>query len=542
MVRHRTCNSKYTVNIGLILANPRIRQLGELGILVGKMPNIKGGRSLGTHFSSNTGRLVTVIGPGFLITKNLIILVGALGVNFLVQNRLLTNIGEDGEIVIQAVTAGPETLKALLIGMVIAGDHNADHKAMLNKGLNKITMNVSSNRESGSIAERSAISLGRGILDNLIDINRYTVAAKILRTLEASIGRSNAKMRLKDFNIPGTSSSVFLIKFLDLKGHAQLVDSGRRHRTRLKSPQVVKVQRTITGRTGGKIHTGRGRINLSSRGISTAKVESLRNTRIIGIALNTRSPSRHRGLKERMVNTIGKRNNGKVTTLADRNGYIRAFLRSRQSGSEVVMELGGLEGHTAFDNIGDIVGAIGTCKGSIIHRDIEGVREVLIAKPLIHNEGVGTEGEGVNRKVGNTSRDTHVIGNRTNRPTAGRGSHLGNRILGRRNPSGLGILTHKLTPMLPDNAVGDKVKIGVQVKIIHHGSKQGLKTSNHRSLHLESVTGKNLIHIERDNVSNVETEFNTMVTPKSATSNIKVSRIKSKSCIFITRQLNTSSL
>nr|DAV59368.1 MAG TPA: hypothetical protein [Microviridae sp.] len=542
LIRHRTCNSKYTVNIGLILTNPRIRQLRELGILIGKMPDIQRGRSLRAHLTSNTGRLVTVIGPGFLITKDLIVLGGALGVNFLVQNRLLTDISEDGEIVVQAITAGPETLKALLVGMVIAGDHNADHKAMLNKGLNKITMNVSSNRESGSIAERSAISLGRGILDNLIDINRYTVAAKILRTLEASIGRGNAKMRLEDFNVTCTSSCILLVEFLDLKGHAQLVDSGSRHRTRLKSPQVVKVQRAITGRTGGRPHTGRVRINLSNRGTSTAKVESLNNTRIIGIALYTRSPSRHRGLKERMVNTFGKRNNGKITTLADRNGYIRAFLRSRQGGSEVVMELGSLEGHTAFDNIDDIVGAIGTCKDSIIHRDVEGVREVLIAKPLIHDEGVGTEGEGINREVGNTSRDAHIVSKGANRPATRGRSHLGHGILHGRNPGGLSVLAHELTPMLPYDTVGHKIKISVQVKIIHHGSKQSLQTGNHGCLHLESITGKNFIHIEGNNVSDVEAEFNAMVTPKSATSNIKVSRIKSKSCIFITRQVNTSSL
>ena len=542
MVRHRTCNSKYTVNIGLILTNPSIGELRKLGILIGKMPDIQRGRSLRTHLTGNTGRLVTVIGPGFLITKNLIILDGALGVNFLVQNRLLTDIGENREIVVQAVTTRPETFEALLIGMVIASNHNTDHKTMLNKGLNKITMNVSSNRESGSIAERSAISLGRGILDNLIDINRYTVAAKILRTLEASIRTGNTEVRFKDFNVTSTSSCILLVKFLDLKGHAQLVDSGRRHRTRLKSPQVVKVQRASTGRTGAKIHTGRGRINLSSRGTSTAKVESLLNTRIIFIALNTRSPSRHRGLKERMVNTFGKRNNGKITTLADRNGYIRAFLRSGKGRGEIVMELGRLKGHTAFDNIGDIVCTVGTCEGSIIHRDVEGVRKILIAKPLIHDEGVGTEGEGINREVGNTSRDAHVVSNGANRPATRGRSHLGHGILHGRNPGGLSVLTHELTPMLPYDTVGHEIKIGVQVEIIHHGGKQSLQAGNHGCLHLESIAGKNFIHIEGDNVSNVETEFNTMVTPKSATSNIKVSRIKSKSCIFIARQVNTSSL
>ena len=80
--------------------------------------------------------------------------------------------------------------------------------------------------------------------------------------------------------------------------------------------------------------------------------------------------------------------------------------------------------------------------------------------------------------------------------------------------------------MLPYDTVGHEIKIGVQVEIIHHGGEQSLQAGNHGCLHLESIAGKNFIHIEGDNVSNVETEFNTMVTPKSATSNIKVSSIK----------------
>ena len=69
-----------------------------------------------------------------------------------------------------------------------------------------------------------------------------------------------------------------------------------------------------------------------------------------------------------------------------------------------------------------------------------------------------------------------------------------------------------------------------------------MQAGNHGCLHLKSIAGKNFVHIEGNNVSDVEAEFNTMVTPKSATSNVKVSRIKSKSCIFIARQINTSSL
>ena len=494
------------------------------------MPDIQRGRSLRAHFTSNARRLVTVIGPGFLITKDLIILGGALGVNFLVQNRLLTDISEDGEIVVQAITAGPETLKALLVGMVIAGDHNADHKAMLHKRLDKVAMDISSDTKSGSIAKRSTISLGSGVLYDLIDINRYTIAAKILRALETSVRTGNTEVRLKNFNVTSTSSCILFIKFLYLKSHAELVNSGSGNGTVIDGPKIGRDK---------KISITASSILRSPNGTGLGSGTLVDTNDIIGHfikSLNTEGGSR------RTRNILRQSLNGIICTTRNRDSHIRTFLRSRQRGSEVVMELSGLEGHTAFDNISDIVGTVGTSKGSVINGDIERVGKILITKPLIHNERIGTERQRVNGKISNTGRDTHVIGNRTNRPTAGRGSHLGDRILGGGNPSGLCILTHQLTPMLPNNTVRHKVKISVQVKIIHHRSEQGLETSNHRSLHLKSVTGKNLINIEGDNVSDVETEFNTMVTPKSTTSNVKVSRIKSKSCIFIARQVNTSSL
>ena len=529
MIRHRTCNSKYAVNIGLILTNPRIRQLGELGILVGKMPDIQRGRSLGTHFTSNARRLVTVVGPGFLITKNLIVLGGTLGVNFLVQNRLLTDIGEDGEIVVQAVTTGPETFKALLIGMVIASNHNTDHKTMLHKRLDKITMHIGSNTKGGSITKRSAISLSSGILDDLVDINRYTIAAKILRALKTSIGRGNAEMRLENFNVPSTSSCILFIKFLYLKSHAELIDSSSGNRTVIDGP---------------KISRNKGRNTTRKSTYMSIKSTRFRSSTLINanhiIRHIVKSPNLKR--KSRQTRTFAKSSNRIIRTTRHRDDHIRAFLRSRQRGSEVVVELGGLEGHAAFDNISDIVGAVGTYKGSVIHGNIERVGKIFITKPLVHDEGVGAERQRVDRKIGDTSRDAHIIGNRANRPATGGGSHLGDRILGRGNPSGLCILAHQLTPMLPDDTVRHEVKIGVKIKIVHHGSEQSLQAGNHRGLQLKSIAGKNLINIEGDNVSDVETEFNTMVTPKSATSNIKVSRIKSKSCIFIARQVNTSSL
>ena len=385
MVRHRTCNSKYAINIGLILANPRIRELRELGILVSKMPDIQRGLSHRAHLTSNTRRLVTVVGPGFLITKDLIVLGGALGVNFLVQNRLLTDIGKDREIVVQTVLTRPETLKALLVGMVIAGDHNADHKAMLNKRLNKVTMNVSSNRKGSRITERSSISLGCRVLHHLIDIDRYAIPAKILRTLETSIGRSNAKMRLEDFNVPSTSSCILFIKFLYLKSHAELVDSGSGNGTVIDGPKIsrnkgISITRNITYRSPNRTRLRRS---------------TLINANHI-IRHLVKSPNMKRNTR-RTRNIFRKSSNRIIRTTRNRDSHIRTFLRSRQRGSEVVMELSGLEGHTAFDNISDIVGTVGTSKCSVIHGDIERVGKVFITKPLIHDERISTERQRVNK-------------------------------------------------------------------------------------------------------------------------------------------------
>ena len=385
MVRHRTCNSKYAVNISLILTNPSIGQLGQSSVLVGKMPDIQRGRSLRTHFTSNARRLVTVVGPGFLITKDLIVLGGALGVNFLVKNRLLTDIGKDREIVVQTVLTRPETLKALLIGMVITSNHNTNHKAMLNKRLDKIAMHISCDRESSSITKRSSIGLSCRALYHLIDINRDTITAKILRTLEASIGRSNAKMRLEDFNIPSASSCILFIKFLHLKSHAELVDSGSGNRTVIDGPKIggdKKISITASGILRSPNGTGLG---------SGTLVDT---NDIIGHfikSLNTEGGSR------RTRNFFRQSLNGIICTTRNRDSHIRTFLRSRQRRSEVVMELSGLEGHAAFDNISDIVGTVGTSKGSVIHGDIERVRKILITKPLIHNERIGTERQRVNK-------------------------------------------------------------------------------------------------------------------------------------------------
>ena len=147
------------------------------------MPNIKRSRSRGTHFTSNTRRLITIISPSFLITKYLIVLFIALSKNLLVKNCLLTDISENRPIIVKAILARPKALKTLLIGMIIASNHHANDETMLHKRLNKVAMRICSERESSGITKRSTLSSRCRALYDLINVNGYPVTSKVFRPL-----------------------------------------------------------------------------------------------------------------------------------------------------------------------------------------------------------------------------------------------------------------------------------------------------------------------------------------------------------------------
>ena len=199
------------------------------------------------------------------------------------------------------------------------------------------------------------------------------------------------------------------------------------------------------------------------------------------------------------------------------------------------MKLSSLKGKTTFSNISNIITSIHTSNSGIIYRDIKRIGKILITKPLIHNKSISTERQRIDRQIINAGRDTKIISNRTNIPATNRSGNLRDRILNRRNPSRLSIFTHQLFPMLPHNTIRHKKEISVNIQIIHHGSKQRLHTGHHRGLKLESISGQNLIHIKRNNITNIIRQLHRMITPKCRTRQIQIGRIKSKAGIFITR-------
>ena len=102
--------SEYTIDCASIFLNPFGRQRRELAIIVGQVPYIQALGVAGTHLSSYTVRLIAILCPCFLVTKDFIILSCTLGIKFLVLDSLLTDIRENGPIKIELVLPGPKTV------------------------------------------------------------------------------------------------------------------------------------------------------------------------------------------------------------------------------------------------------------------------------------------------------------------------------------------------------------------------------------------------------------------------------------------------
>ena len=239
LIRIAGGHSKNTVNDSRILSDPFIGKGGKLLIVISKVPDIQRLSILRTHLTSNPGGLITIIGPCFLISENFIVLGSTLSENLLVFHSLFADIGEYRPVIIKARLAAPETLKTLLIGMIITSNHNADNKAMLNKRLLEIMVSVRSHGKANRVPLGALVSSLR-LLDNLIDIDRNTVATKILRTLEASIRGSNTEMGLQDLDIASTTTSILLIHLLNLEGHTKLIDGSGGGITIPKGPQIIR--------------------------------------------------------------------------------------------------------------------------------------------------------------------------------------------------------------------------------------------------------------------------------------------------------------
>ena len=116
---------------------------------------------------------------------------------------------------------------------------------MLSERLGEIGMRIRSDRHTG-YSTLCSLAGGRSrLLHNLIDIDRDTITAEIFGTLKPSIGRSHAKVRLENFDVARTTAGIFLVEFLNLKSHTELIDSSSSSITISNSNQT-RISQIIT--------------------------------------------------------------------------------------------------------------------------------------------------------------------------------------------------------------------------------------------------------------------------------------------------------
>ena len=224
LIANRGSNSKHTIKISFVFSNPRIRQRGKSIIVVCKMPHVQRMSVSRTHFAGNLIRLITVICPSFLVTKNFIVLCITLCIDFFVLNGLFANIGEHRPIKIKLIFARPQTGKPLLVSVIVPGNHQAKNITMFSERLGKVGMGICSQRLTDNGTLRSTSGFSTGLLNDLVYIDGNTITAEIFGTLKASIRRNNAEERADNLSITRTTTSKLFIVLLNLESKTKLVN------------------------------------------------------------------------------------------------------------------------------------------------------------------------------------------------------------------------------------------------------------------------------------------------------------------------------
>ena len=472
LIRYSTCDSQNTINVRFVLFDPCIGESRQLVVIISQVPYIKALRIRRPHFTGNHIGLVAILSPRFLITKNLIILSIALSKDLLVLDSLFTDVSENGPVEIKLVTARPKTVEALLIGVVITSNHYTDNQTVLCEGLREVRVLISSKRLTNNSTLRSSAGLSTGLLNDLIDIDRNTITAKILRTLQASIRGSHTEERPDNLSIARTTTGLSLIEFLNLESKPKLIDrSGNsatikltnktrisgRNRTKLTKAESLMINIRISQLLLILDNSANSMTTLHNIDHKTARISTIESE----ITERRRTKTEHHSVPV----TIDRN----ISTTNQRDGYIRAFLRGGKGTGEVIVILGSNKGLTAFSNICHNSASVDTGHGTIVRGHNKRVLQILVTEPLVHDQSIGPERQSRHRETSNASRDAKIVSKSSNIPSfISRTCNLGHRVLSLRNPCAFRVLTTELLPMIPNKAIGDKEIIGIQIHVVHH--------------------------------------------------------------------------
>jgi hypothetical protein len=95
--------------------------------------------------------------------------------------------------------------------------------------------------------------------------------------------------------------------------------------------------------------------------------------------------------------------------------------------------------------------------------------------------------------------------------------------------------------MTPGETVGNKEKVGIQIDIVHDRGGKGLHTDHFRSFYFEGIPGEDLIHIERDHITDIERQLHGMGAIKGRTGHVDIRRIQRKMGFYISIHIHSPS-
>ena len=227
-----TLDSKSPVNVLRTLFNPVAGQFRQLIIVVAVVPRVQALGIVRPHFTGYHVRVIAIVRPRLLITKDFIVLCVALTVDFLIQDGHFPKVREHRIVEVKPRLTRPHPAETLLIAMVYADCPKDEDIPVFHCRIAAHLGYIRGHGVRGNIALRACI-IGCTRLDDLIHVDGNASTAKILRTLQTAVGTCNAELVCQQFSIPRTASCICFQDVLNGDSLPQLVDGDRRNLTQV---------------------------------------------------------------------------------------------------------------------------------------------------------------------------------------------------------------------------------------------------------------------------------------------------------------------
>ena len=158
------------------------------------MPNVQGLSISRAELAGNFTGIVTIFSISFLIAKYSIVnLRITLSIYLFIKDFLFAKMSKRRPIEIKTCSAAEHAVNTLLVSQVCPNVYKTNNYTVLDKAFSEAMESVTCNTECSEVALRRGAIRRTGLLYR-VNANMTRMSAKIFRTLQTGIRRSNAKM------------------------------------------------------------------------------------------------------------------------------------------------------------------------------------------------------------------------------------------------------------------------------------------------------------------------------------------------------------